>query len=133
MASLITKASVIENSAALLLARVIGADGNPVQQADINAITLKVFDAGGVLVTPSGGGGGYTSTPLDPADVILDTPATNEALWPYDDGYNFIVQLDGSYWPVGGVTYQAEVKVEPVDGEAYYLLYWLTTTNIYSE
>jgi hypothetical protein len=133
MAALITKASVIENSAALLLARVIGADGDPIQQADVSALKLKVFDPDGVLITPTGGGGGYTGTTLLPADVILDTPGTNEVLWPYDDGYNFIAQLDGSYWPEGGKTYQAEVKVTPVSGDAYYLLFALTTTNIYSE
>jgi hypothetical protein len=121
----VTRGQCIERSAVVLLARILKADGSLAVHADVTAALLKVFDAkAGTLVTPTGGGGGYAGTALTVASVFNDAP-TSDPRWDFTD--------PPSFFPVGGVTYQAEVKFTPASGDPFYVLWQLATTKIYSE
>jgi hypothetical protein len=134
-AVLITKGTAIENSAVILLARVLGANGVPIVQSDITSILLRVFDQDlGTLVTPTGGGGGYTGTTLVVSAVVINAPAA-DVRWTYADPPNVVIPLDGSFVPDGNKNYQIEVKFTPAagHGDPFYVLYVLRTQNVIGE
>lgn len=121
---MIAKAVVIEDSAAVLLARVLKASGAPIVQADVSSISVKVFDAGEASQV------GSTYTPTVSA-VVYNTLQT-DSRWSEDTtGYNLAIALAGSYWPTAG-RYQAEVKITPVSGDAFYVVFALEALNIFS-
>jgi hypothetical protein len=135
---IITKGRVIENSAVTLTARIRNADdyGTPTTPADISTIRLRVYDLtadpDGVLVVPAGASLPYTGTDLDPADVFL--ASLNTGYMADDaDGFNFRLDLDGSYFPDGDKTYRVECLITPLAADAYYRLWELKTLNVYSE
>jgi hypothetical protein len=123
----ITKAIVIENSCATLLARIRAEDGSYPVQADISTVTCKVFDLD-------------TSTEISPAptftaaSTVFDTLQTSDPRWTVDaTGFNFAAKLAGSNFPEGDTTYQVEIKITPVSGNAFYVVYDLDTFNLLSE
>jgi hypothetical protein len=136
---LTTSGRIIENSAVVLLARILGTDGQPITRAAVSSIVLKCFDRAGdgTLIVPASGGGGYTGTDLPKDPAILVTPVTSatDPRWVDDvDGYNFSATLDGSYFPSGDSKYQVEVKIFPTVGNPFYgAIFILETLNVYSE
>lgn len=121
---IVTKGKIIENSAVVLMARVIDIAGDPMQIADITSLVIKVFDSEGTQVS--------TAT-LTVADVISDTLVTGDPRWTADEiGYNFAHAMAGSNWPEAG-KYFVELKVTPVTGFAFYVLWELQAVNIFSE
>jgi hypothetical protein len=126
----VTKAKVFENSSAVLLARVVGQDGNPIVTADVDAMTLYIFDG----ETPINGTGGV-ELDVDATDsIISDSLVTDDPRWDVDeDGFNVEIPIDGENFPDGNKTYRVEVKVEPVDGGAFYLVWDVTTIEIQAE
>lgn len=120
------KAIVAENSATIILARVVGADGAPIVHADIVGFTVKVFDRD-ATDTPT-----YSDTP-DVAEVVYDELQV-DARWSIDAiGYNLAIGLPGSALPIGDHNYRAEIKVTPVTGDAYYVLADLSAIEVLSE
>jgi hypothetical protein len=122
----IIKGRVIENSPAVLLRRVTGVAGTILTSEDIDAISVKVWNSDySTLVT--------TLTP-DKADVVYDDlQTTDTSRWTLDSvGYNWALTMPGTAWPAAG-TYAVEVKVTPTAGDAFYLLWRVEATNIYSE
>lgn len=121
---MIIKGIIIENSAVTLLAQIVDAEGDFIQRADVAAIGCKVFDDSGELVA---------SPTINVADAIHDTLQTDRR-WGIDDtGYNLAAGLSGSNFPTGNTTYRVEIKITPVDGDAFYLVFDLRAVNIYSE
>lgn len=130
--NLVTKAKTISASATVLLARIVGADGAPIVQADISSILMKVFDTSTSPPTLVNTGG----TSLVVADVISNTLQTDPTglLWTDATGYNFSHELNGhTYTPGDSITYRVELKFTPTTGEPFYVLFELTTIPVYSE
>lgn len=132
------KATVIENSGFVLLGRLAGIDGQPLVQADIDAIEVRSYihsgQQKGTLVIPTGAPEPYTGTDLDPVDVLFDELQTDDPRWTEDEeGYNFLYVVDGSFVPEGDITYQVEVKVTPVSGPSTIGLWQLKATNVYTQ
>jgi hypothetical protein len=86
-------------------------DGSRVVQAQISAISVKVFP-------PSGSA--YSATPAVNS-VIFDT-LQQDARWPFDDdGYNFLHVLPPDAFPVGG-KHRIEYRFTAAGGQVYWLL-----------
>ena len=134
---LVNKGQTNENSATSLLARLLKPDGLPVATADVTELLLKVYDnKTGTLVVPEGQDPDtYDGTDLTVADVILDAPvgSADDIRWTEPDPYNVRLDLHGSHFPDGGVTYQVELKVTPAAGDPNYQLWQIKTNNIWSE
>ncbi len=103
-----------------LLARVVGADGQPVQPGEINAAGYSIYllddaDADGRTAVS-----GHTDVALVPGDVLFDT-LQNDALWEVDEvGYNFRHEPDVSQYPafaVAGRRYLVEYRLLPAAGQ----------------
>lgn len=96
------------------LARVVGQDGILLLQADVQTISLNVYDnsiPNAVAI--------YTNAAIDPTTVIFDTPQIDRRWTLPDQGYNF-----GHYLPAAtafGITPE-------VGGDTYLLKYVITTT-----
>lgn len=121
----IQTSKVIENSGAVLMARIVNDLGVAVVQADISSLTCKVYNnETGTLIT---------SPTLSVGSTIYNTLQT-PAAWTADStGFNFAASLAGSCWPEGGVVYRVEVKVTPASGNPYYLVWDLQALDILSE
>lgn len=93
----------------IVLARIEGEDGNPLLQADIDTITLKVTDEYGDTAAPI-----YTES-IDPADVIFDTLQVGDPRWKLDEiGFNFLHQVDGDATRIFSRTLRFEYEMVPV-------------------
>lgn len=124
--ALITTGQVIENSAAVLLRRIRNQLGDPFVPADFSAVTWKVYDITDPADEELVDSGTFTI-----ADVVL--PALDTGYLAFDEeGYNVIIQAPGAWWPEAG-DYRVEVKFTPVTGDAFYQLWEVEATNIYSE
>jgi hypothetical protein len=116
----------IANSPVVLLARVVDADGVAVSSTNVSSLQVKVFDRG------TGTQIGTAATPAVD-EVVFDTLMT-DARWSADDvGYNFACPIAGQYFPSGDTTYRVEVKVTPTGQDAFYLLWDLDCTEIFSQ
>lgn len=111
---------VFKNGSATLLARVVGADGNPIAPAEITQAAYAVLlldesdpDAG-VPVT------GHSDVPVVVAGLVYET-LQQDALWDVDQtGYNFKHVLDVSNAPafaVAGRLYRIEFRLTPATGQ----------------
>lgn len=112
-----------QNGTCILLGRITAADGtgaatggagegNWIKQADISAITCKVFDRSVSGSTP-------TTVSITTA-AILDTPVTSSVLWTQDAvGYNFEFTLPATAFP-SAHSYQVEVKITTTGGAVAY-------------
>jgi hypothetical protein len=124
---MIIQATVIENSAVTILARVRNAAGEYLAAADVTSITAAVYDAAGAqdqdpIATPT----------LDVADCISDTLQT-DARWTVDaTGYNFEAGLSGDCFPQGDRVYQVEFTITPSEGDAFVIPAKLATFDIFS-
>lgn len=103
-----------------LLARVVGADGQPVQPAEISTAEYSIYlldDADPDSRSPVDGHSGVV---LVPSDVLFDT-LQHDALWDVDEvGYNFRHEPQVSQYPafaVAGRRYLVEYRLLPGAGE----------------
>jgi len=118
---------VHKNGTATLLARVVGADGSAVQQADIASGVYSIYlideqdEDSRTAVT------GHGSVSLTIASTIHDTLQT-DAIWTEDDtGYNFSHTIDISSaeaFAIAGRKYLAEVILTPASGQVI-VVRWL--------
>lgn len=119
-----------EDSSATVLGRItarngsgaktgVDGEGKWLQQADISAITCKVFALDGSTPnTPSA-----TPTVTVSSDV-LDTPVATDTIWTKDDvGYNFIHDLASTLFATGGHRYRIEYKVTLSGGAVFHGVY----------
>ncbi len=115
-----TYGSAFCNGSAILMARVVGQDGQPIAQADMAAAEYSVYllddqDADARTVVT-----GHHRATLDVGQVISDTLQTDD-LWSVDrQGYNFRHVLDVSVEPafaVAGRRYLVEHRLTPHAGQ----------------
>ncbi len=112
--------TVFKNGSATMLARVVGADAQPIVRADIASATYSVFLLAGDDPDSRTAVTGHADVSLTVADVIFDTLQTDD-LWTVDQtGYNFRHVLDVSAeeaFAVAGRTYLIEYRLTPVAGQ----------------
>ena len=112
--------TVFKNGSATLLARVVGADGTPVQRADIASAEYGVYlleqddpDAASAVA-------GHEGVSIDVASLIYDALQT-DAVWDVDEtGYNFKHVLDVSAnqaFAVAGRDYRIVFELTPAAGQ----------------
>lgn len=114
---LLTKSQGYEDSAAVFMALIRGSDRDLILQADLSSITYSVTDL-------SDDSNPVTADTLTVANVILDTPVTDDIAWlekfPGDTiGYNFIFEAPKTWFPAGGKTYRVEFIFQPTTGANY--------------
>lgn len=88
--------------------RVEGHDGTDIQQADINAITYKVYDVETRTQTGTGN--------VVVASSVFDTLQTsaNDPRWSGDAaGFNFAHVVPGASFPVSGKQYEVQYSFDP--------------------
>lgn len=115
---------VMQGSAAVLLARVLGPNGLPIVQADVSTIAVKVWDSGAATQV------GATLNPA-PIDVVYNALQL-DARWSADGtGYNVALTLAGAYWPDTG-RYQVEALFTPASGNPFYVIFDLQSLPVFS-
>ena len=86
--------TVFKNGSATMLARVVGADAQPIVRADIASATYSVFLLDGDDPDSRAAVTGQADVSLTVANVIFDTLQTDD-LWTVDQtGYNFRHVMD---------------------------------------
>lgn len=112
--------AAFKNGAATLLARIVGAAGAAIVQADINSIRYSVYlldDEDADSRTPVAG---HSDAALTVADVVFNSLQT-DVRWTVDGtGYNFRHALDVSAHPafaVAGRRCLVEYRLTPVAGQ----------------
>ena len=105
-------------------ARWLDSAGSLLQQADVSAITYRVYDT-------HTGQQSATGTPVVSASVY-DTAQTDSD-WPYDSGFNLKFTLPGTSFPSGNRLYQVEVLLTLADGNTAADTIQVHARNLYSE
>ncbi|MEJ5341049.1 MAG: hypothetical protein WHT09_05725 [Thermogutta sp.] len=111
---------VFQKASATLLARVLGADGNPITPSQITAARYSVAlidDEDPTSLSPVSG---HWEVSLTPSAVVLAT-LQKDALWDVDEiGYNFRHILDVTQapaFPEAQRTYRIEYRLTPQTGQ----------------
>lgn len=111
---------VFKDGSAVLLARIVGANGSAIQQADLSAAQYTVYqidpdDEDADQPVP-----GHTAVALTISAIIFDTLQTG-GLWTVDaTGYNFSHTLDVSTaqaFAAAGVAYRIVFTLTPTSGQ----------------
>lgn len=114
---------IYKGSGVQILARIVGNDGNFIQQSDFGTITFAVIDRDGDRTTPTDSGS------LTVANVVFDT-LQNDGRWTEDEiGYNFLTEMVASAFPEGGRVYNVEVLFTPSAGEPYFQVWQVDTED----
>ena len=112
--------TAFKNGSVTLMARVVGAAGANVVQADINTITYSVYLLDDQNPDDRTAVDEHTNVSLTVSEVIFNTLQT-DALWTVDaTGYNFCHTLDVSTYPafaVAGRRYLIEYELTPAVGQ----------------
>ncbi len=113
-------ANAFKNGSVTMLARVVGADGSVIVQADISSAKYSVYLLDDQDADSRTAITGHAAVALVVATVIFNTLQTDE-LWTVDDtGYNFRQVLDISAnqaFAVAGRRYLLEVTLTPAAGQ----------------
>ncbi len=119
-------AVVWEDGTAILMARILGADGTAVDQSDVSTIDLEVFDLNSS--TPKIA---VRSESLTVSVVIFNTLVTSDARWTVDTtGYNFLYTAPASDFVDGNRNYRFKFRVVATTGEVGFVVYDLTTKDV---
>ena len=120
--------TVFKNGSATLLARVVGADGSAITQADITSAlyTINLTDEEDEdSWTPISG---HDEAVVVVADTIYDALQTDD-IWSVDStGYNFKHVIDRSTYEafeIAGETYLVEFRLTPASGQVIVVRYRL--------
>ena len=112
--------TVFHTGSATLLARVVGADAEPITADSLTAAsyTIDAFNEGddrAAIVVD-----GHGDVDLTPADVLFDELQT-DAQWTVDDqGYNFRHEIDVTTdpaFPNAGIRYRVTYRLTPTEGQ----------------
>lgn len=118
------RATVWEDSGALLMARILGNAGTAITQASISSIALSIFNMTVDITTASA-----TATPVI-ATVVFDTYQTGGP-WTADDiGYNFLYTATAAQLAVGASLYRYEFLFTPASGQVFHVGYELQTEKL---
>ncbi|TWT90996.1 hypothetical protein Mal64_13950 [Pseudobythopirellula maris] len=112
--------TLFESSGAVLLARVVRADGALLTPAQVSAVSYSVSEVDACRphqLTPVEG---HANNPLTPGDVFFAALQT-DGYWEADEsGYNFRHEVDVSSaeaFPAAGRAYLVRYEVTPVSGQ----------------
>lgn len=115
-----TYGAVFKNGAAILLARVVGADGQLVVPGDVALITYSVLELDERRPDETTVVEGHEAKVLL-ADEVFFAGLQSDSLWSADTtGYNFRHEIDVSAYeafPAAGVSYQVRYEVTPTSGQ----------------
>jgi hypothetical protein len=113
--------TVFKNGSATLLARVVGADGSPITQAEIESAAYTVYIIDEAEPDADTAVTGHTAVDVDPEDLVFDELQTDD-LWDVDaTGYNFRHVVDVSSDPAfaaAGSVYRIVFTLQPIAGQA---------------
>lgn len=119
------RGTVWEDNGVLCMARVLGADGSAVQQADITGIGRKVFDLSSTAPTSV-----QHSTTLDSTNVLFDTLQTDSG-WSKDvTGFNFKDTVPSTLLVIGNHLYRIEHAFTPAAGEQFHTVFEIFAESI---
>jgi hypothetical protein len=114
------RGAVFKNASAVLMARIVGFDNQPITTSDIATVQYSVFEVDPCdynVLTPVTG---HDKVELNVAAVFYDTLQAGGP-WALDAvGYNFLHQLDVSTseaFPQAGVRYLVRYEVIPTSGQ----------------
>lgn len=117
----IERLTILEDSAVTLRDRVVGSDGDAIQQADVSSIAYAVRDITDPSTTVASGS-------LTVASVVYDTLQTDD--WTVDStGYNFMTTLSGTCFPSGDKIYRVEVVFTMASGGPLYVIKEVSTVE----
>ena len=123
----VISATVFERSGCTLLARVTGHDGAPIVRSALSAGQYEVWD---VSARPASRVAGPTT--LDLAATVFDRLQLDRR-WSADAvGYNLRLPLSPAALPADRV-YRVEVKLTPVVGEPFRVLFELRAVKVYGD
>lgn len=97
------------------MARVYGASGTAIVQADVSSIEYSVFDKADTSTATATG-------TLTAASVIFNTLQTDSRWGKDSTGYNFAWNVPASVFATGSKTYRIEVKITPTSGEPIHIV-----------
>ncbi len=111
---------VFKNGSATLLARVVGADGTPVIQSDVDSAKYTAYLLDETDPDAATAVTGHAGVAVDAASLIYDS-LQKDSLWDVDDvGYNFKHLLDVSanqVFAAAGRSYRIVFELTPVSGQ----------------
>lgn len=111
------KQTVQQKGGGVVIARVNGAAGVPLVQADFGTINAAAFNW--TTDDPIG-----SVIPLTPETVILDALVTGDVRWKQDsDGYNFLWSVPAVMFPAGIARVRLEIVFSPTASENIVLVY----------
>ena len=112
--------TVFKNGSATLLARVVGADGTPVKQADIASAEYSVYLLDHADPDAATAVTGHEGVSIDVSSLVFGSLQT-DAVWDVDEtGYNVKHVLDVSAnqaFTVAGRTYRIVFELTPAGGQ----------------
>jgi hypothetical protein len=112
--------TAFKNGSVILLARIVGAAGANLVQADLSAIHYTVYLLDDQNPDSRAAVEGHADVPLAVEDVVFDALQT-DPIWTVDaTGYNFRHELDVSAhqaFAVAGRRYLIEHQLTPADGQ----------------
>ncbi|MCE9546921.1 MAG: hypothetical protein K8T25_15710 [Planctomycetia bacterium] len=112
--------TVFHSGSATLLARVVGAGGQPIAAAGVSTVHYSVEQLDDRNDQAATAVAGHHDVALTPADVLL-SPLQTDARWTIDDqGYNFRHELDVSEddaFPTAGRRYRVTYRLLPTSGQ----------------
>jgi hypothetical protein len=118
--------TAFKKGSAVLLARVVGIDGENITQADIAAIHYSVYLLDDQDADSRTAVTGHSQVALGVSQVVFDT-LEQDATWTVDSiGYNFRHVLDVSAhpaFPAAGRRYLIEYTLTPQSGQAILVRY----------
>lgn len=127
MSAITIRDAVFEDSEFVCLARLLGADGEPILQADIASITCNVFDLDADDPTAI-----VTSPTVAVSSVISDTLQTDPT-WTKDaTGYNFKHLVLDTVLSSGGHRYRVEYIFVPTNGSKFPLVFEIKAEKLFS-
>ena len=121
--SRVTHGVVVEDADATFLARILGDDGDPVQQADVSAIAAKVYNE-------SNSNTQTYSAVVIVANSVFNALQTDDR-WTRDStGFNFAHLVPYTAFPTGGHRYRVEFKFSLATGSYCFALFQVVATSI---
>ncbi|NQU23631.1 MAG: hypothetical protein HQ567_20300 [Candidatus Nealsonbacteria bacterium] len=112
--------TAFKNGSATLLARVVGADGAPITQADVASASYSVYLLDDRDADARAAVTGHDGVALSVASIVFNSLQT-DSLWTVDaTGYNFRHVLDASAnqaLPTAGRRYLVEFTLTPNSGQ----------------
>jgi hypothetical protein len=112
--------TVFKNGSAVLLARIVDAVGEPIDQAAITSISYTIYELDPCRPDLQTAVAGHDGEALSVEDVIYDDLQI-DPLWTVDEeGYNFrheIVVAENEAFPKAGSQYQVRYQLTPATGQ----------------